>query len=178
MTGAPFRRVLVPVEFETTRDAELATDRSVKVGERDWVALGPWSVQALELAARLAAGGEVWLVHATPDLLDYAVYGGPEGTWVPTASIDALNEAARRQATAVLDKLAARYCRGVDVRIHVQAGKPVPVILELAHEHPPDAIVLAASSRGRVKRALLGSTADKIIRQSFCPVVVVPAGNG
>jgi nucleotide-binding universal stress UspA family protein len=177
MTAAAFRRVLVPVEFETTRDAEIGTDRVVKVGERDWVSLGPCSVQAIELAARLAAGGEVWLVHATPDFLDYAVYGGPEGTWIPTASIDQLNETARKQSVDVLEKIGARHCPGVELRVHVEAGKAVPVILELARQHPPDAIVLAASSRGRVKRALLGSTADKIIRQAFCPVVVVPSGN-
>ncbi len=177
MTEAAFRRVLVPVEFETAGDAEIDPDRVVKVDERDYVAFGPCTLQALELAAKLAAGGEVWLVHATPDFLDYAVYGGPEGTWVPVASIEALNQKAREQSERVLRSIAAKHCPGVELQIHVEAGKPLRVILDLARQHPPDAIVLAASSRGRFRRALLGSTADKIIRQAFCPVVVIPAGS-
>jgi nucleotide-binding universal stress UspA family protein len=178
MAAAPFRRVLVPVEFETAGDAELAPDRMVKVGDRDWVAFGPCTIAALELAARLTQGGELWLVHASPDFLDYAVYAGPEGTWVPTESIDRLNETARVQSQSVLERIAVHHCPGVDVRVQVATGKPLAVILDLAKQHPPDAIVLAASSRGRVRRALIGSTADKIIRQAFCPVVVVPSGNG
>ena len=177
MTAAAFRRVLVPVEFETARDTEIDPDRVVKVDERDYVAFGPCTIQTLELAARLCAGGELWLVHATPDFLDHAVYGGPEGTWVPVASIEALNEKARQQSERVLKSIAAKHCPGVEVKIHVEAGRPVQTILDVAREHPPDAIVLAASSRGRVRRALLGSTADKIIRQAFCPVVVVPSGS-
>jgi nucleotide-binding universal stress UspA family protein len=177
MTAAAFRRVLVPVEFETARDAEIDPDRLVKVDERDYVSFGPCTIQALELAAKLTTGGEVWLVHATPDFLDYAVYGGPEGTWVPVASIEALNQKAREQSERVLRSIAAKHCPGVELKVHVDAGKPVQMILDVAREHPPDAIVLAASSRGRVRRALLGSTADKIIRQAFCPVVVVPSGN-
>jgi nucleotide-binding universal stress UspA family protein len=151
MAAAPFRRVLVPVEFETAGDAEVAPDRVVKVGDRDWVSFGPWTIAALELAARLTEGGE---------------------------SIDRLNETARVQSQSVLERIATRHCPGVDVRVQVATGKPLAVILDLAKQHPPDAIVLAASSRGRVRRALLGSTADKIIRQAFCPVVVVPSGNG
>ena len=38
-----------------------------------------------------------------------------------------------------------------------------------------DLIVLAASGRSRVARFFVGSTADRIIREASCPVLVVPA---
>ena len=36
-----------------------------------------------------------------------------------------------------------------------------------------DAIVLAVSGHGPLRRAALGSTADKVIRRAPCPVIVV-----
>jgi hypothetical protein len=38
--------------------------------------------------------------------------------------------------------------------------------------------VLAASGRSRVARFFVGSTADRIIREASCPVLVVPAQPG
>jgi nucleotide-binding universal stress UspA family protein len=176
MTHGPFARVLVPVEFEAANEHEIAADRSIEVGKDHWIALARPTVQALRLAAKLAAGGTVHLVHATPDLLSTAVYGGPEGTWLPASTVDELNRTAMRQSEIVLQKAAVAHCAGVKTVCEAGAGAPLDVILGAAREHPPDAIVLAASTRGRVRRVLLGSTADKVIRQSICPVIVVPSG--
>ena len=63
MAAAPFRRVLVPVEFASPRDAEIAPDRIVNVGDHDVVAVAPSTVQALELA-----GGRVISFLTVDDL--------------------------------------------------------------------------------------------------------------
>lgn len=170
MNAGVFGRVLVAVEFEPADDAEVETDRAVEVGDHDWIAVSVWTVQALELAARLARGGELWVVHATADFRDHA-------TLMSAASIAELNRGARHHATTVLETIANRHCPDVELHYVVAPGEALKVILEAAEQHPPDAIVLATSSRGRVHRTFLGSTADKVIRQSSRPVVVVPAGH-
>ncbi|MCX4247113.1 universal stress protein [Paraliomyxa miuraensis] len=169
MSAGVFQKVLVPVEFEPANEGDIAPDRMVEVGDHDWVAVGECTIRALELAARLASGGDVYIVHATPDFRDYA-------TWMPPARIAELDGGASHHAKVVLEVVARQHCRGVTLHYINEPGKALDVVLEAAREHSPDAIVLAASARHRVNRAFLGSTADKVIRQSPCPVVVVPSG--
>ena len=45
---------------------------------------------------------------------------------------------------------------------------------EEATKFDADLIVLPASARSTVARFFLGSTADRVIRQAPCPVLVVP----
>jgi nucleotide-binding universal stress UspA family protein len=168
MNPGVFQRVLVPVEFVATPENEIAVDRSVQVGDHEWVSVNEWTVRALELAARMARGGEVCVVHATPEFTDYA-------TWMSPKSVTELDDAARTHSTALIAAV-ARHCVGVTIRQIIRPGRALDVILEAAKEHRVDAIVLAASPRHRVSRAFLGSTADKVIRQASCPVVVVPSG--
>ena len=174
MTGV-FSRVMVPIAFEAADKHEIAADRTVELTDGEWAVVGSPTVAALKLAAKLAGGGEVRLVHSTPDYRSVAVYGSQEGLWLNDSSIRELDDAAERQSMHVMKALAQRHCPGVTLEYDVGPGRPLDVILEAAKRHPPDAIVLAASGHGRVRRAVLGSTADKIIRKAFCPVVVVPA---
>ena len=113
MSGV-FQRVLVPIEVQPAAEAEIQTDRAVEVGNHDWVAVGEATIKALRLAAQLAEGGEVWLVHATPDFFDYA-------TVVPAASISELTAGATRHATAVIEAIGERHCPNVDLSPRRQA---------------------------------------------------------
>ena len=169
MNPGVFPRVLIPVEFGAPQASEIAPEHAVQVGDREWVSVSPSTIKALELAARLARGGDVYVVHATPEFIDHA-------TWMPAASISELNDDARRDSNKVLREVAERTCEGVRIHLIIKAGRPLEVILSAAEECAADAIVLAASPRQRIRRAFLGSTADKVIRQSPCPVMVVPAG--
>lgn len=168
MSGV-FRRVVVPVEFEAAEPGEIALGRAVEVGDHGWVSVGPYTIRALDLAARLARGGEVFVVHATRDFMDNA-------GWLSPARIAELDGDASRDSTTVLEAIVGRHCSEVAVRYVVAPGKALDLILGAARTHAADAIVLAASARHRVNRAILGSTADKVIRQSSCPVLVVPSG--
>ncbi len=171
MTGV-FKRVLVPVAFDPSSRGEPGwTPRDD--GTDPEATISKTTQSALELAARLAAGGEVRLMHVTPDFASAAVYvGTSEGTGKRT--IAKLNETAREKSEAVLLRVGAEHCPGVEV---TACAAPSPVLGAILHEaqaHPPDAIVLAASGHGRVRRFMLGSTADKIIRHAPCPVIIVP----
>jgi nucleotide-binding universal stress UspA family protein len=56
-------------------------------------------------------------------------------------------------------------------------GREDEEVIEFAKEKNIDIIVLGTHSRTGLKHALLGSVAEKIIRQSSVPVLVVPCKN-
>lgn len=168
MPGA-FQWILVPVAFDSSARGEPGWTP----GEDGAASISATTRDALVLAAKLAEGGHVRLMHVTPDFASASAYvGTSEGTGKRT--IVKLNETARDKSEAVLRDLASRHCPGVDVTTCAVPSPILPAILHEAKHNPPDAIVLAASGHGRVRRFVLGSTADKIIRNAPCPVVVVP----
>ena len=132
------------------------------------------TVRAVALADRLTAGGTVHLVHATPELTHFGLGGGGYGAWFPEDSAAKLDRTARDRAEQVLHRL-AEQCPHVSVEFDVRPGDPHVVVLRTAERAGADGIVLPLSGHGALKRALLGSTADKLIRQASCPVLIVPS---
>lgn len=64
---------------------------------------------------------------------------------------------------------------GVECVTVVKTGSPSEKIVDYAEEEGMDAIVLGSAYRGKF-RALLGSTADKVVRASKVPVITTRAG--
>ena len=56
----------------------------------------------------------------------------------------------------------------------VVVGAPANEIVRYAEAHHADVVVLGSHGHGLVRRFLLGSVADKIVRQAPCAVLVVP----
>lgn len=56
---------------------------------------------------------------------------------------------------------------------HVRIGKPSHEILELAEEVGADLILLGTHGRTGLGRIVLGSTAEHVMREAGCPVLVV-----
>ena len=61
--------------------------------------------------------------------------------------------------------------RNINVRTEVTDGHPVKVILETAKNH--DIIVMGTLGRTGVSKLLMGSVAERVVRQSTGPVMVV-----
>lgn len=59
--------------------------------------------------------------------------------------------------------------------VHVEKGKPVERIVELAKELDTDVLVIPTHGLSGVKRALMGSVAEGVVRKANCPVFVVKA---
>jgi nucleotide-binding universal stress UspA family protein len=53
-------------------------------------------------------------------------------------------------------------------------GIPAAAILRIADEHEVDFIVVAIRKKGRLERALLGTTAERLVRDAHVPVLSVP----
>lgn len=62
---------------------------------------------------------------------------------------------------------------GVDVQVVVKEGTPVKVILEESPNY--DIIVMGTLGRTGMSKLLMGSVAERVVRASQCPVMVVRA---
>ncbi|MFC7254845.1 universal stress protein [Haloplanus litoreus] len=62
--------------------------------------------------------------------------------------------------------------RGVDCVTAIRSGSPGEEIVDYAESERMDVVVLGSAYRGKF-RALLGSTAEKVVRTSEVPVVTV-----
>jgi nucleotide-binding universal stress UspA family protein len=167
---------LVPIDFTEDADAALHSGFAVEVDGGNTVGVAPASAKALELAAGIIdEGGVLCLVHATPTYESARVYTGGAGMGLVVAGdINEVHAAARAASIEVLEALGKRYAAGIETNFVVRPGIALQVILEEAERFDAQLLVIAASGRSRVARFFLGSTADRIIRQSPCPVMVVP----
>jgi nucleotide-binding universal stress UspA family protein len=174
--STPFQRILVPVDFARATDQMIADGTALEIGEDLHIDVSPASARSIEIATGLCAdGGEVRLLHATPALEQGSIYGGASGLGGLSTAIDEIHANAHKAAIQCLERLAADYRSDrITVSCHATHGVALKVVLETAKAFPADLIVLAASGRSRVARFFLGSTADRIIRESECPVLVLP----
>jgi nucleotide-binding universal stress UspA family protein len=82
----------------------------------------------------------------------------------------------KAHAEAYLQRIAARVReQGVPVRTRVAVARhAAEAILEEAAAQASDLIALATHGRGGLKRLLLGSVAEKLLRAAASPVLVYP----
>lgn len=168
-----FQRVLVPIDFvEADPDSEAPFVVEVEGHE---IAFSNATIKAARTGASLAAatGGTLRLVHATPPMQTNAIYAGPLS--VPSKIIAEIHDRSKEISEGALAMLVQAQLPGAVPETVVVPSHPLDLVLEQARTWPADIIVMAASGRNRVSRFFVGSTADRVIRQSACPVLVVPA---
>jgi nucleotide-binding universal stress UspA family protein len=102
---------------------------------------------------------------------DYPLYELPEH---PAEFQDVLREN-RRRAKEVLEQQAKRIEEsGVTVKeTHLLEGRADEEIVELAEEIGAGLIVMGSRGHGRLRRTLLGSVSDAVVRHAHCPVTIV-----
>jgi nucleotide-binding universal stress UspA family protein len=171
---SPFRRVLVPVDFSRATDQLIASGEAIRIGDDLHIEVSPASARAIGIGVGLCApDGEVRLVHATPALEHGSLYGGTAGL---ANALDEIHRSSREAAVRCLEVLAAGSIPvGPTISCEARHGVALAVVLGEAQRFDADLIVIAASGRNRVARFFLGSTADRIIREADCPVLVIPA---
>ena len=140
-----------------------------------------------ELAARAAADltqkthSELHVVHAfgiAP--IGPPVY--PEATNLQSAEYEAeieedqriSEQRAREVLTAEVEKVRSAGCPVTEE--HLIEGRMAPGIIGLAEEIGAGLIVMGSRGRGGIRRALMGSVSDSVVRHAHCPVLVVRDG--
>jgi len=119
----------------------------------------------LDAAVRIATetGGTVFLMHVVPMVV--APTGMPN-------YVDIYKD----QEKIAQQKLAAIVeCRRAEVKCELMSriGDPAHEILALERQMAADLIVLATHGRKGVRRMLLGSVAEAVLREATCPVLTV-----
>ncbi len=67
--------------------------------------------------------------------------------------------------------------KNIDIELHTPYGDPAEKILEVCQRDDIDLIAMSTHGRGGIGRWLLGSIADKVMRHSEKPVLLLRAGN-
>jgi nucleotide-binding universal stress UspA family protein len=124
------------------------------------------STTAADLAQK--TNSELHVLTVGPD---YPLYELPEH---PAEFEDVLREN-RREAKEVLEQQAKRIEEsGVSVKeTHLREGRADEEIVEVAEEIGAGLIVMGSRGYGRLRRALLGSVSDAVVRHAHCPVTIV-----
>lgn len=115
------------------------------------------------------AGGHVYLVHvAEPEPEFVGLDVGPEAV---RESLAAEFRAEHRQLQQLKDQ---DWPQGVDVTALLVQGPTAETLLAEQRRLGADLVVLGSFGHGRLRDALMGSTASNVLRAAKCPVLVVP----
>lgn len=136
------------------------------------VDLNPGTSRVLEEALELAAHRPNGEVHAVC-VVDPEI---PVGFDPILLSRD-ITAAASVRAAELCEDVARKKTRELPrmpaIIVHVVSGAPVDEIVWLAAHLDADSIVMATHGRRGLKRLLLGSVAERVVRLAGCPVHVV-----
>jgi nucleotide-binding universal stress UspA family protein len=123
---------------------------------------------AASLAARTA--GSLELMHVLPPVDPSPLMAGGEVQARRMAEVEREGAArALAEATAVLRQVGVAPVTG-----HLESGPPDACLLLRASQISAELIVLGMAGRSRLERWLLGSVAERVVRLSDRPVLLVP----
>jgi nucleotide-binding universal stress UspA family protein len=148
-----YKNVLFCTDF--SKNSELAFSYAFGISKRD--------------------GSALYILHVMPYPNNYPHY--IEG-YLSSEEWAKVEEASRKAVDQNFENL---YLNKIKDKANVFTvalpGREDEEVIEFAKEKNIDIIVLGTHSRTGLKHALLGSVAEKIIRQSSVPVLVVPCKN-
>jgi nucleotide-binding universal stress UspA family protein len=143
---APYRRIIHATDFSSSALPALR--------------------QAVALARRWRA--RVILLHVMTPPSPFVSEG------LPPLSYDQLLAHARRETKRHLTTLLSRVRRkGVQASAVLAEGLSAEEVLRIARRQRADLLVLGTHGRTGLRRALMGSVAERIVRQARCPVLTV-----
>jgi len=122
----------------------------------------PGTSEALKYAFSIAQESQarITLLHVVDQVTVGAVALAP-------ATVDAV----RRQLEKLVPAEARPWC---EVKTRVENGVPYQTILEIQGSEKADLLVMNVHGKGLLDRALLGSTAERVVRGAVCPVLLIP----
>ena len=128
---------------------------------------------AIDLANK--TGSELHVVYA--DILPYspALYEGYQAGVDAGAYLQDESEELTQIGRGRLDEQVRKIevAGGSVAQAHLGIGKPEEEITALAEEIGAGLIVVGSRGLGGIRRALMGSVSDAVVRNAHCPVLVV-----
>lgn len=133
--------------------------------------LSDFSLAALEYASTLSLiyGADLFLLHVE-DVVPPPMYT----THVADLEAGHFQSQTEAEVRKSLEQFAARKINP-DLKAHLvlRLGHPVDEIIRFAEEERIDMIVMATHGRTGLKHVLMGSIAEKVVRNSSIPVLTV-----
>lgn len=129
------------------------------------------SAPTVRYAAAVAEkfGAELILLNIVQDLA-LAMPDAVMPTPVPAPAVTELIEAATSGLTSLVK---AENLERLHPRLEVRIGSPAPEIIQTARDLQADLVCIGTHGRGGIAHFLLGSVAEKVVRQAPCPVLTV-----
>jgi universal stress protein A len=141
------RRILVPTDFDTCSS--------------------PTVRFAVELAEKF--GAELILLHVVQDLA-LAMPDAVMPTPAPAPAMTQLIDAAK---SGLANLVKAENLSRLNPRLEVRVGSPAGEIVLAAGELKADLVCIGTHGRGGIAHFILGSVAEKVVRQAPCPVLTI-----
>src|SRR5215204_2178097 len=128
---------------------------------------------AIDLAHK--TGSELHVVYARIPPSSRAFYEGYEEGADVGAYLQDESEELTKRGQGLLDEQVRKIevAGGSVAQAHLGIGKPEEEITALAEEIGADLIVVGSRGLGGIRRALMGSVSDSVVRHAHCPVLVV-----
>jgi nucleotide-binding universal stress UspA family protein len=150
-------------------EAERAAQMAKTVSERLAVDGPEEAKHATKAAAELSGGtgSEVPVLPAPASMYGPHFYS----TGIKARLLERVNAESR----AFLDKQAeaVRSSGGSSAQTYLAKGRPDVEIVKLAEEIGAGLIVLGSRGPGGIRRVLIGSVSDSVVRHAHCPIMVV-----
>lgn len=127
-------------------------------------------IPAVEMGFDLAQthGATIHVLYVVKKQQPFAEFGGGVGWWN-----DLMDEFEQEGERATAEIAAQADDIGVDTITAVRRGIPRDDILAYADEYDIDLIVMGTHGRTGVKRALMGSVTETVVRHADTPVLIV-----
>jgi nucleotide-binding universal stress UspA family protein len=131
----------------------------------------PHSERAVRYACGLAErlGAELHLIHILSEILP----AGPDPLLMPVMPPEYYEENEERARETLGRLLDAAWGTPRSVVTAVRWGSPVEAIVAYAVDLKVDLVVIATHGRTGLSHVLLGSVAERIVREAPCPVLTI-----
>ncbi len=129
------------------------------------------SQQAVAFACGLAErlGSSLHLLHVLSEILP----AGPDPLLMPVMPASFYQENEDRAGETLAKLLDPAWGKPTSVTNVVRWGSPVESIVSYALDHKIELIVIATHGRTGLSHVLLGSVAERIVREAHCPVLTI-----
>ncbi len=149
-----FKKILVPVDFTPVTEKVIST--------------------AVELGKCFSS--EIHLLYVV-EPYEYPFVATADGILVPPEDLTVLeevNERLKKDASEQIKKYEEKVrSEGCYVSSHILEGEPFEEILDFADRNSVDLIIVGAHGKSGLRRLLIGSVSEKVVRKSKVPVLVV-----
>ncbi len=141
-----FDRILVGMDFS------LASERAMNTAQ-----------------SMLSSSGIIYFLHVTPDI------AGASKDYLKDSGVKELQQKMAKEAMNRLTSHVKKSLpKGIKYECVTAAGDPATEIIKASRAKGVQIVLLGIHGETRSDLSKLGSTVDKVVRESHCPVLVVP----